>query len=232
MKRKLAGLLMVSMTVSASIKVSAQEFSTKDTISKGKYTLIFINKDRDFSPETKQRMIDAFFTVYPQEANRFNKHTLRTVKFFIDPTYTGVAETGDGVARYNPQWLKKNPEDIDVVTHEVMHIVQDYKFDNPGWLTEGIADYVRYIYGVNNMKSKWTLPNYRSSQSYENAYRVTARFLVWVEKEKNKKIVDKLDAALRAGTYRPELWVKLTGSTVDELWKAYSAKSDLLLTYK
>lgn len=226
MKRKLAGLLMVSLTVSASMKVSAQEFSTNDTISKGKYTLIFVNKDRDFSPETKQRMIDAFFTVYPLEARRFNRHTLRTVKFFIDPTYTGVAETGDGVARYNPEWLKKNPEDIDVVTHEIMHIVQDYRFDNPGWLTEGIADYVRYVYGINNVKSKWILPPYRSNQSYTNAYRVTARFLVWLEREKNKKIVDRLDAALRNGTYKKELWMKLTGRTVDELWKEYGISSN------
>lgn len=217
---------MVSLTVSASMKVSAQEFSTNDTISKGKYTLIFVNKDRDFSPETKQRMIDAFFTVYPLEARRFNRHTLRTVKFFIDPTYTGVAETGDGVARYNPEWLKKNPEDIDVVTHEIMHIVQDYRFDNPGWLTEGIADYVRYVYGINNVKSKWILPPYRSNQSYTNAYRVTARFLVWLEREKNKKIVDRLDTALRNGTYKKELWVKLTGRTVDELWKEYGISSN------
>ncbi len=232
MKRKLAGLLMVSMTVSASMKVSAQDFSTKDTISKGKYTLIFINKDQGFSPETKQQMIDAFFTVYPQEARRFNRHTLRTVKFVIDPTYKGVAETGDGTAKYNPEGLNKNPEDSDVVTHEVMHIVQDYRFDNPGWLTEGIADYVRYVYGVNNVKSRWTLPNYKASQSYVNAYRVTARFLVWVEKTKNKKVVDKLDAALRDGTYKPDLWVKLTGKTVEELWKEYGAGPDLSLTYK
>src|ERR1700760_4147749 len=140
MKSKLAGLFMVSIAVSASMKVSAQDFSTTDTISKGKYTLIFINKDRDFSRETKQQMIDAFFTVYPQEAQRFNKHTLQTEKFVIDPTHKGGAETGDGIARYNPEWLKKDPEDIDVVTHEVMHIVQDYRFDNPGWLTEGVAD--------------------------------------------------------------------------------------------
>jgi hypothetical protein len=222
MKRKLAGLLMVSMTVSASKNVAAQEFSSTDTIRKGKYTLIFINRDRGFSPETKQRMVDAFFAVYPEEARRFNKHTLRTVKFFIDPAYTGVAETGNGVARYSPEWLKRNPEDIDVVTHEVMHIVQDYRYDNPGWLTEGIADYVRYVYGVNNIKSRWTLPGYRPGQSYTNAYRVTAGFLLWVEKEKNKKIVDKLDAALREGRYRPELWVRLTGKTVDQLWKEYS----------
>ena len=176
-------------------------------------------------------MIDAFFTVYPREAKRFNKNTLRTVTFFVDPTYKGVAETDNGQARYNPEWLKKNPQDIDVVTHEVMHIVQDYRHANPGWLTEGIADYVRYQYGVNNVKSRWTLPDYRSTQNFDNAYRVTARFLLWVEKTKNKKIVDRLDSALRDGTYQPELWATLTGSSVDQLWKEYAAAPALSLTY-
>ncbi|HTI89046.1 MAG TPA: basic secretory protein-like protein, partial [Puia sp.] len=80
--------------------------------------------------------------------------------------------------------------------------------------------------------SRWTLPNYKASQSYQNAYRVTARFLVWVEKTKNKKVVDKLDAALRDGTYKPDLWVKLTGKPVEELWKEYGAGPALSLTYK
>jgi hypothetical protein len=177
-------------------------------------------------------MIDAFFTVYPEEARRFNSQTLKKVTFFFDPTYSGVAETGNGVARFNPRWLKEHPEDIDVVTHEVMHIVQDYRHEGPGWLTEGIADYVRYVYGVNNKKGMWVLPDYRPGQNYTNAYRVTARFLLWVEKHKNSRLVDKMDAAMRNGTYRPELWVELTGSTVDDLWKEYAAAPAMELQYK
>jgi Peptidase of plants and bacteria len=203
----------------------------RDTISKGKYTLYFISKEPGFNPVTRQKMIDAFFKVYPEEARRFNSHTLRQVTFVIDPAYDGVAATGNGVATYNPGWLKSHPEDIDVVTHEVMHIVQDYRHENPGWLTEGIADYVRYTYGVNNMASQWKLPDYRPAQHYTNAYRVTARFLVWVEQHKNKHVVDRLDAALRAGTYQPELWVTLTGKTVDELWDEYGKNPQVQLKY-
>jgi len=203
-----------------------------DTVNRGNYTLIFKSEDADFSADTKRRMIDAFFTVYPEEASRFNVKAARCVTFFIDPTYNGVAETGNGICRYNPRWLKSHPEDIDVVTHEVMHIVQDYRYDGPGWLTEGIADYVRYSYGVNNLKSRWTLPDYRPGQSYTNAYRITARFLLWVEKNKTKQIVDRLDAALRNGSYRPGLWKELTGRSVDELWQEYSSSPSLVLTYK
>jgi hypothetical protein len=202
-----------------------------DTISRGKFTLIFIDHSTGFDPRTRQRMIDAFFTVYPQEARRFNPHTLDKVVFLIDPTYEGVAETGNGTCRYNPRWLQTHPEDIDVVTHEVMHIVQDYRRGGPGWLTEGIADYVRYVYGVNNAKGKWTLPDYRSSQRYTNAYRITARFLLWIEKYKNRQLVDRLDAAMRDGKYSPSLWETLTGETVDGLWTEYGGNPALSLTY-
>ena len=202
--------------------VIAQREISRDTITKGKYTVIFINKSPGFSAVTRQRLIDAYFEVYPKEAQRFNPHTLRSVNFIIDPAYDGVAETDSGTVRYNPDWFVKHPEDIDVVTHEVMHIVQDYRHDPPGWLTEGIADYTRYVFGINNPAAQWMLPPYREGQSYENAYKITARFLVWAEQQKNAHLVDRLDAALRDGTYTPGLWVKLTGKTVDDLWAAYA----------
>ena len=211
---------------------SAAQVISRDSITRGKYTLIFINKQPDFDSTTRRRMIDAFFTVYPKEAKRFNPHTLRRVTFVIDPTYDGVAATGDGVSTFSPKWMKAHPEDIDVVTHEVMHIVQDYRHEVPGWLTEGIADYARYVYGVNNVGSRWKLYDYHSGQNYTNAYRITARFLVWVEKNKNHRIVDKLDAAMRKGTYTPDLWAKLTGKPVDDLWKEYAQNPAVPLTYK
>jgi hypothetical protein len=143
-----------------------------------------------------------------------------------------VAETGGDSVRISPKWLKEHPEDIDVITHEAMHIVQAYRHPVPGWLTEGIADYARYTYGVNNQAGKWRLPDFRAGQHYTNAYRVTARFLVWLEKHDHPGIVDKLDKAARDGSYRPSMWAELTGKTVDELWQEYSQHPDLELTYR
>lgn len=203
-----------------------------DSMTHGGYSLIFVSNDAGLDPVTRQNMINAFFTVYPQEVERFNKSSLTKVVFFVDTAYKGVAETGNGMARFNPKWLKSHPQDIDVVTHEVMHVVQAYQDYNPGWLTEGIADYVRYVYGVNNKGGGWTLPNYKAGQSYENAYRVTARFLLWVEKTKYKQIVDDMDKAMRDGTYTPGLWTRLTGKTVDELWSEYAQNPSIELSYK
>lgn len=213
--------------------IDTSGFFAKDSVTKKGFTLIFINKDSTFNPEVKTNLVKTFFKVYPKEAKRFNPATARKVTFIIDPKYKGVAATGNTVVRFNPEWFRKHPEDIDVVTHEAMHIVQHYRSRHvPGWLTEGIADYVRYEYGVNNKAAGWTLTDYNPKQSYKNAYRITARFLVWVQKHYNKSIVDKLDSAARDGSYKEDLWKEWTGKTPDELWEAYGKNPQLKLRYK
>jgi hypothetical protein len=227
-----SALLLFTMIANAQplqqVAVSGVPAFPTDSITKDGYTLVVINKAPDFDSKVKQRMIDAFFTVYPKEAAIYNKKTLKQVTFVIDPAYGGVAECGGGVITFSPAWLKQNPGDIDVVTHEAMHVVQDYPGDaGPGWITEGIADYVRHTLGVDNAGGNWSLPAYASDQHYENAYRVTARFFVWLEKKKHPGIVKKLDTAMRSKTYTEAIWKKLTGKTVDELWQEYGQNPDL-----
>lgn len=205
-------------------RTPADKFYQRDTTVKNGFTLIVINKAENFDLHEKQRLVDAFFKVYPEEVAHYNRKSLKKIFFVIDPAYHGVAETGGGVARYNPEWLTKNPEDIDVVTHEMMHVVQAYPDGSgPGWLTEGIADYVRAQYGINNEAARWSLPAFKATQSYENSYRITARFLQWLVKNKNPKMVDKLDKAMREKTYTDGIWKQLAGADLDSLWKEYAA---------
>lgn len=197
--------------------------STKTYTRKG-YTLTFTNTDAKFDTTEITRLVNTFFEVYPKLAKEYNKGTLKSVKMVIDTTYKGVAETDNGKVTINPEWLRKRPEDIDVVTHEVMHIVQDYgESSGPGWLTEGIADYARYKFGINNEAAKWSLPPYKAGQNYDNAYRITARFLLWIEEKHKAGIVKALDEQMRKHTYTDDSWKKLTGKTLDELWKEYVA---------
>jgi len=222
MKKHILLLLLIAFT----LKVLGQTNIPKPEIIKQKgLVLEFICNDKNFKPEIKQQLIDAFFKVYPPEIKRFNSGSAKHVIFDIDTAYKGVAATSNAHVRFNPVWFYKHPEDIDVVTHEVMHIVQSYgDNDVPGWLTEGIADYARYTFGVNNEKAGWKLPDYKAGQSYTNAYRITARFLVWTEKHKNApQLVIEMDKAMRLGSYTPGLWRKLTGKTIDDLWVEYIA---------
>lgn len=232
MRTTLSSFLLCGVLLTGAAAFS-QSVPERDSITRKGYTLIFINKDSALNPVTRQRMIDAFYTVYPLEAARFNPETARKVTFIVDTAYKGVAATGGGVVRYNPKWLKDHPEDIDVVTHEVMHIVQSYGRSNgPGWLTEGIADYARYVFGVNNLNGKWALPEYKETQNYNNSYRITARFLAWIEQQGHPNLVNELDKALRAHTYTPEMWTQLTGKSLDDLWSDYSKNPVVKLTYK
>jgi hypothetical protein len=194
------------------------------------YTLTFANNDATLPAAEQERVINTFFEVYPKLAKEYNKHTAKEVSILIDTAYKGVAETGNAHILISSKWLHSRPEDIDVVTHEGMHIVQDYgEAGGPGWLTEGIADYARNQFGINNAAANWKLPDYKAGQSYENSYRITARFLLWIDQRVKHGTVKALDKQMREHTYTAESWKKLTGKTVDELWQAYVA-SPVLFT--
>lgn len=195
-----------------------------DTIKRNGYTLMVSGNDANFDNGLRQRLIETFFTVYPKIAKEYNKKTSRQVTFFIDTAYHGVAATDNGRVVFSAAYMTSHPNDIDVVTHEVMHIAQDYGDSNgPGWLTEGIADYARNQFGVANEAAKWKFPDFKPTQNYDNAYRTTARFLYWIETKVKKRTVKKLDEVMRKHTYTDGIWAQLTGKSVDELWKQYAA---------
>jgi hypothetical protein len=81
-----------------------------------------------------------------------------------------------------------------------------------------LADYVRYwhyepgkrSFGINPERSK-----------YSDSYGTTARFLAWVQVAKDEQIIHKLDAALRSGEYREEIFEQATGRTIDQLWTEF-----------
>jgi hypothetical protein len=221
-KNKLLGTVLL-ITSTLWLPASAQ-----DVITKKGYTLTFESNYSALDPQLKKRLKSTFFEVYPKLAKEYNPNTLKDVKFFVDTAYKGVAATSNGVVTFSSVWLTKRPEDIDVVTHEVMHIVQAYgRSVGPGWLTEGIADYVRYRFGIDNAGAKWTLPELKPEHSYKNSYRITARFFAWMEAKIKPGIIKKVDASLRDHTYTNELWNAQTGKNLDELWAEYIKESTI-----
>jgi hypothetical protein len=92
----------------------------------------------------------------------------------------------------------------------------------PGWLIEGMADYARYQFGVNNDAVGWKLPNYQEGQDYTNGYQVTAAFLKYVDSKYPGTSQGLFDVS-HAMKYTACVWVTLTGKTVDQLWSEYAA---------
>ena len=193
----------------------------RNCTTQGDFTLCVTSHDTRTTPGTVAHMQDLFFEVYPRLAERFNAGAPRTVEFSIGPANFIAGASGNEV-RYQTEWLLDHPEDYDVVVHEVIHIVQSYT-TAPGWLTEGIADYVRDQYGVNNGAAGWSLQMPGAGSSYTDGYGTTGRFLLWLEARYAIEFVDMLDTALRGGSYVPQLWISYTGKTVDQLWQDYVA---------
>ena len=217
--------LMGPLATQANRQGSDDSAGTLQTLKKGRFTLNFECKAPGFDEAINKKLIETYFKVYPTLVKKYNKKSTKTVTFIIDPNYNGVAGTSNGRVVFSAKYMTAHPGDIDIVTHETMHIVQSYgnRSGMPGWLTEGIADYIRYAYGVDNKGAGWSLPKFSEKQSYKNSYRITARFLAWLEASGNKGIVKKLDLAGRDKTYdNGELWKKLTGKTIDELWADYA----------
>jgi hypothetical protein len=135
----------------------------------------------------------------------------------------GVAYTrGTHVVCAGP-WFKANLEGeaAGAVVHEMVHVVQQiHTPNNPGWLIEGVADYIRWF--KYEPESKRPRPNPRRAK-FTDGYRTTAAFLNYLTEKHDKEIVLKLNAAMRKGKYSDQLFKEFAGKGLDELWREYIA---------
>jgi hypothetical protein len=131
----------------------------------------------------------------------------------------GIAGTSGGRITVSSGWIEKHPEDIGCVFHELVHVIQDYKRGGSGWLTEGIADYLRWA--IYEGKPQDWFPFADKPQGYKDSYRVAGGFLLWLESEPCPGIVNKLNSAIRKRSYDETFFEKQTGQTIDALWADY-----------
>jgi hypothetical protein len=127
-------------------------------------------------------------------------------------------------------------EAIGSIIHEMVHVVQQYgafranrprRTNTPGWLTEGIPDYIRwYKFEPKAGGADISKRGYDKAR-YDGMYRISANFLNYVVGKYDKDLIREVNAALRDGTYTDDLFPKLTGKSLDELnteWKADLAR--------
>jgi hypothetical protein len=178
-----------------------------------------------------QRFRIAFKTFCPQLAKRFaiRPDAVKSVVLSFPNLPPSIpAATSDNHITANATWLEQNPkQDVGAILHESEHVMQftspDFFNAAPGWFAEGLADYVRSIYGPKD--DDWFMPEVNSTDSYKDAYRVTARFLHWLEQHTVPDIVDQLNRAMLQGKSFSATFKRLAGNTVDALWSQYEANS-------
>ncbi|MCP5522408.1 MAG: hypothetical protein H7A46_12765 [Verrucomicrobiales bacterium] len=138
------------------------------------------------------------------------------------------ASAGGGRINLNSQWFRGElkREARGAVVHEMVHVVQDYgrarrtnrnATRTPGWLVEGIADYIRwFLYEPETRGAEISARNL-SRARYDASYRVTGNFLDWVTRRYDKDLVKQLNALAREGKYTEAAWEEVTGKTLPEL---------------
>lgn len=141
------------------------------------------------------------------------------VTLHFDPKMKRVAHAAGGRITISAAFVRAHPDDFGMVVHELTHVVQAYPGGGPGWLVEGIADYIRIVHYEPQAPRPRIDP---AKASYKDAYKTAAMFLEWIEKNHAAGLVVKMNAALRQGSYDDSLWEKVTGKKVDELWKLFA----------
>ncbi|CAF4037651.1 unnamed protein product [Adineta steineri] len=191
------------------------------------FTLTIINEVQDFGQEIEQRIFDTFNKVYPKMRERFNKEATKNVTLIVDSKLNETARTSNKTIEIHSAHFKETPLDTDTITHELMHVLQSsYPNFELRWLIEGLADYARWKYGCDTHQEKLT--NFESKHNYTDSYKVTARFLVWLETKVNDKVVDRLNEGLQKNQYKNgTLWKEITQKSVDDLWNEYTKNPDL-----
>jgi hypothetical protein len=190
-----------------------------------KYPVEFVVDVSD-APEMKEwaekaaRICERQYAMINEELKSDGFTPRRVVRMTLRKNYRGVAATSGGRIIGSVRWFKEHPDDFGAMVHETVHIVQNYRLPgNPGWLVEGIADYIRFFKYEPGKIGRLSVDRAR----YDGSYRVTAAFLGYVADKYDKHLVGKLNKMMREGEYKEEAFRMLTGKTVrelDEEWRA------------
>jgi hypothetical protein len=110
----------------------------------------------------------------------------------------------------------RDPDTLAMIAHEMVHVAQRYP-RAPGWLVEGIADYMRYYVLIPDDPSRAFRPQ---GATWHDGYQATAGFLDWAE-QAHPETVTRLNAALRAGEDGEALLHEAIGQPLQQAWAAY-----------
>jgi hypothetical protein len=119
------------------------------------------------------------------------------IKLVIKKEINVPAYASGGTITINGKWITQHPDDLGMAVHELVHVVQQYpnSRNKPGWLVEGIADYIRWWRYEPEYHAVRGRPRIDPEKSkYTDSYRTTGYFLAWASKKHHMGLVPALEA--------------------------------------
>lgn len=166
-------------------------------------------------------LLDCWTHSYQRMAARFNPQAPAQVDLEVVAGMSNPGETNGSRVRISAAWIRSHPGDIDVMTHEQFHVVQNYgPGAQPGWAVEGLADYARWKYGLSN--AGWALPEFRADHHWTQGYGVTAAFFRWLEEQRRPGFPEELDEVLRLRGYSAAFWTSRFELSLAQLWREFA----------
>ena len=227
-------LLRISLGSDSSPLPGSPDFAVCDCVKDGEITAadarqalrVAVELDRPFfvtvtdvdgslEPWMRDAAVRVFMTAFPETDTMLGPAGIEVV--IRGMRMDGVAYTSGSEITFSTAYLAAHPKDIDFITHELAHVSQAYPAGAPSWLTEGIADYARDLFGLGNDEAGWALPD-RPTGRYTDGYNTSAAFLKWAD-ERYPGCVRAVNSELKSGTYSDSIWVALTGRDLEELWR-------------
>lgn len=148
----------------------------------------------------------------------------RGIRIVLEKKLDVPAYTSGSEIHVDGSWIVAHPDDSGLLIHELAHVLQAYPGgpNAPGWLSEGIADYVRWWRYEPELAAGAGRTRIDPAKSnYTDSYRVTAMWLAWCSRAYDLRLVPALDLALRNGEDPLPLCRKLCGKNAEALWKEF-----------
>jgi len=133
---------------------------------------------------------------------------------------TGFAGTSGDTISFLSSW---NPNEPGFLLHEGTHFVQNYgnKAENRGWVTEGLADLVRFKLTKTSDEPGWAI-GCENNQTYTFGYGCAAAFFLWMGNYcGNSNIQVVLNNMILDGSDTNIILNNLCGKDIDGLWNIY-----------